>query len=296
MMNTFKTMQVFCRIVELGSFAAVARERQVSAMMISKYMRSLEDSLGISLINRNTRQLYVTELGQDYYQKCKRLLEDLNDLESSMSESRQKISGILKINAPIDFGGLYMVAAIDAFQKKYPDVHVLMTLNNGFVNLRDSQFDLAIVVTDTLDEGVVARRIAQTPLCTYAAPSYLAEYGEPKTIASLKQQRCLHYSDTPHKDAWIFNDDGKSVEIKPQWVFASNNGGVLCQAASLGMGVMRSPALSVRDYLQSGELVEILEPYRVSDLSIYVTYLQRNYYPIKMSCFIDFLVDYFVDE
>lgn len=292
-MDKLKNMQVFCRIVELGTFAAVAREMQVSAMMISKYMRSLENSLGISLINRKTRQLSVTELGQAYYRQCKRILDDLNDLESSISQSGKLVKGLLKINAPIDFGGIYMLPVINAYQQIYSDVNVLMTLDNAFVNLRAGKSDIAIVVTDRLDQGVVARKIAQTSLCTYASPGYLQQYGTPKSIEDLAEHKCLHYLDTPHADAWVFNKAKERLEIRPKWIFASNNGGALCQAASLGMGIIRSPALSVRRYVESGELVEILEDYKLPRLSVYATYLQRNYYPAKITTFIDFLVDSF---
>jgi len=293
--DKLKNMQVFCRIVELGTFAAVAREMGVSAMMVSKYMRSLEHSLGVTLINRKTRQLHVTELGQNYYRQCKQLLADLNDIESSVTQSGEIVKGVLKINAPIDFGGLYMVPVIDAYQKEYPDVNVLMSLNNAFINLRAGKFDISIVVTDKLDQGVVAREIAQTSLCTYAAPSYLKQHGVPKTVEDLEQHKCLHYLDTPHADVWVFHKDNKRFDIRPKWSFASNNGRALCQAASLGMGLIRAPALSVRSYVQSGELVEVLELYKIPKLSVYATYLQRNYYPAKMSTFTDFLVNYFAE-
>ncbi|WP_428354710.1 LysR family transcriptional regulator [Methyloprofundus sp.] len=292
-MDKLKNMQVFCRVVELGTFAAVAREMQVSPMMVSKYMRSLESSLSITLINRKTQKLHVTELGQAYYQQCKQILGDLNDLESSITQSGKMVKGVLKISAPIDFGSIYMLPVINAYQKKYPDVNVLMSLDNAFVNLRSGKSDIAIVVTDKLDQGVVARKIAQTSLCTYASPGYLQQYGTPESIEDLAEHKCLHYLDTPHADAWIFNKAKERVEFRPKWTFASNNGGALCQAASLGMGVIRSPALSVRGFVQSGELVEILEDFKLSSLSVYATYLQRNYYPAKITTFIDFLVDAF---
>jgi len=293
--DKLKNMRVFCRIVELGTFAAVAREMDVSAMMISKYMRSLENALGVTLINRKTRQLHVTELGQSYYRQCKQLLADLNDIESSVTQSGSIVKGVLKINAPIDFGGLYMVPVIDAYQKKYPEVNVLMSLNNAFINLRAGKFDISIVVTDKLDQGVVAREIAQTSLCTYASPGYLKQYGCPETAEDLEQHKCLHYLDTPHADVWVFHKDNKRFDIRPKWLFASNNGRALCQAAALGMGLIRAPALSVRSYVQSGELVEVLESYKIPKLSVYATYLQRNYYPAKMSTFTDFLVNYFAE-
>ncbi|RLA22169.1 MAG: LysR family transcriptional regulator [Gammaproteobacteria bacterium] len=294
-MDKLKNIQVFCRVVELGTFVAVAQEMKVSPMMISKYMRSLEDSLGVSLINRKTRKLYVTELGQRYYQQSRLILDDLNNLENAIIESEGVVKGVLKINVPIDFGGIYMLPVINAYQQQYPDVNVLMTLDNASVDLRSGKFDICIVVTDTLNPDVIARKIAQTSLCTYASPMYIEQYGTPDSVQDLEQHKCLHYIDTPHADAWVFIKDRQRIEIRPEWSFASNNGRVLCQAAALGMGIIRSPALSVRSYVQSGELVEILLDYKLPDLCVYASYLPSNYYPAKITTFIDFLVDYFAE-
>lgn len=295
-MDKFNNMQVFCRIVELGSFAAVARERNLSAMMISKYMAQLEESLGVALLNRTTRQLSLTEAGEAYFYRSKQLLDDVMELDDDIAQLGKHIKGTLKISAPIDFGGLYMVPAIESYQRQHPDVKVLMTLHNNRVNLQDGSFDLSILVTDTLEQWVVAKKIAETKLCTYASPCYLNQYGEPNTIDDLNTHRCLHYIDTPHKDFWIFSVDGQETKIKPQWHFASNNGRALCQAASLGMGITQAPEISVANYLEQGKLIEILTPYRIPSLAIYATYLQRRFLPAKLATFTDFLVSYFAQN
>jgi len=292
-MDKFNNMQVFCRIVELGTFSAVAKELKCSTMMISKYMAQLEASLGVVLLNRTTRSLSLTSAGEAYYNRSRQLLEDLADLEASTAQMGERIKGHIKISAPIDFGGMYMVPVIEQFLHQYPEVKVLMTLDNKPPNLRIGSFDISLLVTDTLDPGVVARKIAETELCTYASPAYLAENGYPQSIEELASHRCLHYVDTPHGDYWLFNVGGEVKKIKVDWLLASNNGRALCQAAALGMGVVRAPKLSVAPYLQSGELVEILRDYHRPALAIYATYLQRRFYPAKLTAFIDFLIRYF---
>lgn len=292
-MDKFNNMQIFCRIVELGSFAAVAREKNLSPMMISKYIAQLEKSLGVSLMNRTTRQLSLTEAGEGYYLRCKQLLEDLSELEEHTTQLGRHVKGTLKIATPIDFGGIHMVAAIEAYHQKYPEVAISMTLDNGRANLSSGRFDIAIRVTDCVELGIVARRITETRLCNYASPGYLQQYGHPSSIDDLIAHRCLHYIDTPHKDNWIFHVDGELRKIKLPWHFASNNGRVLCQAAALGMGVVQAPALSAQTYIESGALVEILDEYSVPNLAVYATYLQRRFLPAKLTTFIDFLTDYF---
>lgn len=295
-MDKLNNMRVFCRIVELGTFAAVAREMNLSAMMISKYMAQLEESLGVALLNRTTRQISLTEAGEIYYYRSKQLMDDFSELDETTSQLGRHVKGTLKISAPIDFGGLYMVPAIDAYQRQYPDVKILMTLHNSHVDLSKGSFDLSILVTDTLDLGIVARKIAVTRLCTYASPAYLAEYGKPEHIDQLSSHRCLHYIDTPHKDYWLFNVGAEEIKIKPSWLFASNNGRALCQAAALGMGITQAPELSAANYVTEGKLIEILQDFRIPSLAIYATYLQRRFLPAKLTTFVDFMVKYFTDN
>ncbi len=292
-MDKFNNMRVFCRIVELGTFSAVAKELKLSTMMISKYIAQLEASLGVVLLHRTTRSLSLTSAGEAYYNRSKQLLEDLADLEASTAQLGERVKGTIKISAPIDFGGMYMVPAIERYLKQYPEVKILMSLDNRPPNLRVGSFDISLLVTDTLDPGVVARKIAETELCTYASPAYLAEKGEPQSIDELSNHQCLHYVDTPHGEFWLFNVDGELKKIKSDWLLASNNGRALCEAAALGMGIVQAPRLSVAPYLQSGELVEILRQYRRPALAIYATYLQRRFYPAKLTTFIDFLLAYF---
>jgi len=292
-MDKFNNMRVFCRIVELGTFSAVAKELKLSTMMISKYIAQLEASLGVVLLHRTTRSLSLTSAGEAYYNRSKQLLEDLADLEASTAQLGERVKGTIKISASIDFGGMYMVPAIERYLKQYPEVKILMSLDNKPPNLRVGSIDISLLVTDTLDPGVVARKIAETELCTYAAPTYLAEKGYPQTIDELSHHQCLHYVDTPHGEFWLFNVDGELKKIKSDWVLASNNGRALCQAAALGMGIVQAPRLSVAPYLQSGELVEILRQYRRPAIAIYATYLQRRFYPAKLTTFIDFLLEYF---
>ncbi len=292
-MDKLNNMQVFCRIVELGTFAAVAREMDLSAMMISKYIAQLEESLGVALLNRTTRKISLTEAGEIYYHRSKQLLDDFSELDESTSQLGRNVKGTLKISASIDFGGLYMVPAIDAYQQLYPEVKIMMILNNSYVNLSEGSIDLAILVTDTLDLGVVARKIAETRLCTYASPDYIRQYGEPRSIEDLKHHHCLYNTDTPHKDYWIFKVDDDEVKVKTTWTFASNNGRALCQGAALGMGITQAPELSVATYLAQGKLVEILPEYRIPSLNVYATYLPRRFMPAKMTTFVDFLIRHF---
>jgi DNA-binding transcriptional LysR family regulator len=292
-MDKFNQLRIFCRIVELGSFAAVAREMKVSAMQVSKVIAQLEKTLGVVLLSRTTRSVNLTEAGHLYYRKGRLILEELEELDESTKQLGESVKGILKLCAPIDFGSIFMVSVIEAYQQRFPDVKISLTLENKHQNLREGLYDISILVTDKLDPGVVARKIYATSLGTYASPEYLAQYGEPQTPKDLVNHRCLHYMDTPHGEYWVFNDKGDMIRCRPDWCFSSNNGRALSQAALLGMGIVRSPELSVADYLRQGRLVEILSEYRLPELSVYATYLQKKFYPGKLTTFVEFMLEYF---
>ena len=292
-MDKFNSMLVFCRIAELGSFVAVAREMNLSAMMISKHVARLEKTLGVSLLNRTTRKVSLTEAGDSYYQRSKQILEDLFELEDRTSELGNTVKGMLRISAPIDFGGMQMVPVIEGYRRLYPDVSILMSLDNGPVNLTNGSFDMVIRVTDMLDPGFVARKITETQLSLYASPDYLHIHGCPKTIDDLKNHNCLHYLDTPHGDYWVFTESGKTRKVRLKWYFASNNGRALGQAAALGMGIVQAPELSVTSFLNDGRLTEIMPEFSPTRLSIYAVYPQRKFIPAKLSTFVNFVIDYF---
>lgn len=292
-MDKLTSMQVYCRVAELSSFVKAANSLNLSATMVSKHVALLEKSLGVCLLNRTTRKVSLTEVGAAYYQRCKQLVADLDELEASASELSQLPRGTLRIHAPIDFGAMHMVPMIKAYQDTYDKVAVKLTLDNRGADLTEGNFDISMRVTDAPDPGLVAVSIATTELCTYASAGYLAIHGEPNSIEALREHRCLHFVDTPHGEHWIFNDSGNLHRFKPVWHFSSNNSIALCEAAALGMGIIRAPNVSVAPYVRKGQLEEILRDYRLPAVQVSVMYLPRRFVPVKISSFVSFAKEYF---
>ncbi len=292
-MDKLKSMGAFCLVTESGSFAAAAERLKLSGPMVSKHIAQLERHLGVCLLNRTTRKVSLTEAGRQFYPRCRQLLNDLTELEELTNQIDHLPKGLLRINAPIDFGMMHMVAAVDQYRKDYADVDIHLVLDNRHVDLVDGIYDIAIRITDEPDIDLVGKIIRTTELCTYASPGYLEQYGEPRSVDALKVHRCLQFLGNPHGESWIFQN-GKSIRsVMPRWCFASNNGSVLCQAAAKGMGIFQAPDITVAPYLHSGALKEILRPYRVPSLPIYAMYLSRRTVPIKIKSFIEFLAGYF---
>ena len=293
MMDKITSMKLFCRVAELGSFSAAARTAHLSTTRVSKHIARLEQSLGVALLNRTTRKVSLTEVGGSYYQRSKQLLDDLQELDSSISQQGGIIEGTLNISAPIDFGGMHMAPAIEAFQQIHPNVAIQLSLENRHIDLADGLFDVVIRITTAPEPGLVAKVIGSTALCTYASPGYIKKYGKPEHIEELQSHRCLHFLDTPHGENWIFQKENTLHRFRPKWRFASNNSRALCEAAVLDMGIIHAPDVSVAPYIKAGALQEILAEFRLPNLHIYATYLQRRFIPRKISSFAQFLAYYF---
>ncbi len=292
-MDKLKSMTSFCCVVELGSFVSAAEKLNLSGPMVSKHIAHLEQILGVCLLNRTTRKVNLTEAGRQYYSRCKQLLNDLSELEESTNQIDHLPKGLLRINAPVDFGIMHMVDAVDAYKKIYPDVDVQLIIENRYVDLNDGVFDIVIRITDEPNIHAIGKIIRTTELCTYASPDYLEKHGEPTTIEALHTHKCLQFLGTPHGEHWIFQMDGVIRDFRTQWSFASNSGGVLCQAGEKSMGIFQAPDITVQPYLNSLALRKILTPYRVPSFPIYAMYLSRRYIPIKIRSFIKYLTGYF---
>jgi DNA-binding transcriptional LysR family regulator len=292
-MDKLKSMNAFCLVSELGSFAAAAERLNLSGPMVSKHVAHLEQRLGVCLLNRTTRKVSLTEAGRVYYPRCKQLLNGLTELEEMTNQIDHLPKGLLRINAPVDFGMMYMVSAVEEYKKLYPNVDIHLILDNRYVDLNDGIYDILIRITDEPDVDVIGKTFRTTEICTYASPDYLEKHGEPLSVDALQEHQCLQFLGTPHGENWIFQN-GKSIRtFIPRWCFASNNGNVLCQAAAKGMGIFQAPDITAAPYVHTGALKEILAPYRVPSLPIYAMYVSRRYVPIKIKSFVEFLTDYF---
>ena len=288
-MDKLKCMTAFCQVAELSSFAGAADRLDLSGPMVSKQVAQLEQYLGLRLLNRTTRKVSLTETGRQYYARCKQLISDLTETEDLARAIEHQPKGLLKINAPIDFGMMHMAAVVGSYKKAFPEVNVQLILDNKYVDLNDGLFDIVIRITDQPDNDAVGKVIQTTELCCYASAGYLDKHGEPRTIKDLQNHHCLQFLGTPQEDDWIFRTENRIQIIQPRWHFASNNGNVLCQAAERGMGVIQVPDITASPYLSSGSLKPVLAPYRVRSLPIYAMYLSRRFQPARIKSFTRFL-------
>ncbi|WP_026304033.1 LysR family transcriptional regulator [Kaistia granuli] len=292
-MDTLTRMKTFVEVVEAGGFSAAARKMGRSKALISKYVRELEDELGARLLNRTTRTLSLTEVGQGYARDAVEILQRIEDLQSSVGDAHAAPRGRLKVSAPRTFGDGELGRAIMEFVVSEPEISLELHLEDRFVDLVDEGFDVAIRISTLTDSSLIARRLASFRIVICASPEVIAQQGVPERPEELTGKPCIIDSNVAYRTNWPFVVDGEkvSVPVKGRVEVDSPNAARLAALAGLGFAVV--PYLVVRDEVESGALVVVLSDFEPASVAIHAVYPHRRHLSGKVRSFIDFLVKWF---
>jgi DNA-binding transcriptional LysR family regulator len=230
-MDKIEAMQAFARVVTLGSYAEAARSLGLTRSAVSKAVMELERILGARLLDRTTRKVSPTEAGRAYYDRCADILASIEEAELQVSRLHEEPRGVLRINAPMSFGALYLGNAIADFMSAYPEVRVELTLNDRFVDPIEEGVDVTVRIAALGDSSLIARRLAPAWRVLAASPRYLERHGEPRTPQDLASHRCLTYGHTTTLQRWRLTHQGEALTIPVASYLASNNGDALRVAA-----------------------------------------------------------------
>ncbi len=291
-MDTLTRMRTFVEVVEAGGFSAAARKMGRSKALISKYVRELEDELGARLLNRTTRTLSLTEVGQTYARDATEILQRIDDLQSSVGDAHAAAKGRLKVSAPRTFGDGELGRAIMEFVMQEPDIQLELHLEDRFVDVVDEGFDVAIRITSLSDSSLIARRLSAFRIVCCASPQVIATYGKPEMPIDLMEMPCI-VDWNVNRGHWPFTVDGERVTIGVKGRVEVNSPNVGRQAALAGLGFLMGPYLVVRDDIDAGRLVPVLEAYETSAIAIHAVYPHRRHLSGKVRAFIDYLVRWF---
>ncbi len=292
-MDVLTSMAIFCRVVEMGSFAAVADERGVSPSSVSKHITALEKRLGTQMLGRTTRQLNPTEAGCEYYNYCTHMLEELAEVEASVSRYQSETSGSLSFSIPVTFGELFILPALWEFHKKYPDMNVDLTISERKVDLVREGIDLDIQIGALADSTMVARRIGRAERVFIASPEYLIKNGEPETPSQLDQFNCVSLSSMPASEEWQYTGPAGVEKVKVSGNLAVNTPAALREAVLAGVGLAVAPVWLVHEQVQQGKLQVILKDFKPVTLDINAVYRKRLYVQQKVVLMVDHLRESF---
>jgi DNA-binding transcriptional LysR family regulator len=293
-LDRMTSLAVFVAAVEEGSLAAAARRFGLSAAMAGKHLSAVESDLNARLLQRTTRRLNLTDVGQTYYRRCKRILEEFDEANREASDAQGSARGLLKIAAPVTFGAMHLGDVVGRYLEAHPKVNVEILLNDHFVDLIEAGVDLAVRIGRLPDSDLVARRLAPCRMVACASPTYLARHGTPRSPEDLRQRSRLAFSAAVSSGDWTFTDaDGRAHVIEEPPRMLANNVQMLLNAAIAGAGIAYGPTFVFGEQLARGELVALLPEYRTSGLAIHAVYPTARHVSLKARRFIDDLAEAF---
>ncbi len=289
-MDRFQEMRAFTTVVEAGSFVRAAELLEVSKTAVSRLVADLEARLGTRLLHRTTRKLSLTPEGEVFLERCRRLLQDLEEAEAELSAHAGEAVGQLRINVPVTFGLLHLAPLWPAFMAMHPKVALDVTLADRVVDLVDEGYDLAVRIARLQTSSLVSRQLTSTRLVLCASPEYLQRHGAPEHPADIARHAVISYTLLSTGDQWEFDGPQGEVSVKVSPRMRTNSGDTCCAPALQHQGIVLQPTFLVSPHLASGALVEILPQYRAMELGVYAVYPSRKHLTPKVRVLIDFLV------
>ena len=290
-MDRLQSMEVFVAVVDLGSFTAAANAFRITPPMVSKHINALEKRLGATLLTRTTRRLHLTEIGQTYYESCKKILSEIEVAESGAAAMSATPKGLLRVSASLWFGSLTLAPLVCDYLEQHPEVNVNLSLTDRYVDIVDEGIDVAIRIGELEDSSLIARKLSMFALSICASPAYLKQAGTPKNPEDLLQHQCLGFTNWRTQSGWrlLQKQIGTSTGLTPR--FESDNGQALRTAALKGIGIIMMPTDLLRQDIEQGTLVEIMQDYVPPPRPIQAVYPRERQSVPKLTSFVDFLVE-----
>jgi DNA-binding transcriptional LysR family regulator len=295
-MDKFSAMKAFVRVVEAGSFTKAADSLGVPKAQVTRLVQSLERELKALLLNRTTRRMTVTADGAAYYERAARVLEDVEELESSMSHAKVSPRGRLRVDTPPQIANLILVPALDDFCTRYPDIEIEIGVSDKPVDLIGENVDCVIRVGEIADQSLVARRIGDMHVISCASPAYLKRYGVPKHPLDLERdghRAITYFSHAGARFNYVLVRGEERCEVNLKSVISVNETGTMLAAGLAGLGIVRTATFMAAPYLAAGTLQRILPEWTTRVWPIYVVYPPNRHVSAKVRVFIDWVVELF---
>jgi LysR family transcriptional regulator for bpeEF and oprC len=285
------SISIFVQVGQSDSFTSAARKLNISASGVSRSISRLEERLGVQLVDRTTRSINLTSDGRIYFERCKQILNDLEEAEDAIIQSRSEPSGRLRVRLPRTFGRSVVIPALGKFIARYPQVTLDVRLVSGVIDAVEQGTDVAMQLGKPRDARLIAWKMWPINYVLCASPDYLRQHGTPDTVADLKRHRCLTYiqAETDSYREWTLSERGKSVHFTPNGVLNIDDVHALLDAAIGGAGIAYLMEFVIRDAVMAGKLKVIMPQYAYAGPTSYVVYPPNRFQTNRVKIFVDFL-------
>jgi DNA-binding transcriptional LysR family regulator len=288
-MDTIRALHLFVRVVELGSFTAAAREAGLSQPALSKAVAGLEQDLGVRLLARTTTSLSPTEEGRRFYARSRQIVEDYQEAVGDVRGSTGRLTGAMRVNAPLGLGELRLNTLALAFLDAHPGIELELILNDRMVDLVEEGVDVAIRLGDVLPPDAVAREIAFSSRVLVATPAYLSKAPKPETPADVAGHEYYWFAGLRPDNILAFTRNGETVKVAVGGRFRVNSSLALRQALLQGGGLGSAPAWLVQDLIETGALVRCLPDWTLPGQPLHLVYPSRRWLPLRVRAFLTFM-------
>jgi DNA-binding transcriptional LysR family regulator len=294
-MDRIADLNLFLRVLDLGSISAAARSLDLSVAVASQRLKRLEGSLGVRLLHRTTRQLRPTPEGIALAEQGRSLVEELEAVTSNLSDTAKGVSGTLRVTLPATFGRQYISPLLPEFMRRHPRLRLHIDLSDQMRDLVGDGLDLAIRIGALKDSDLVATRLASNRRVLCASPEYLRRHGTPKKPEDLAKHECLLMAvSRDASDVWNLQaPDGKQIAVRVQSRLKSNQGEVIRDAALGGLGISLHSTWHVCEDLRAGRLKQVLPDYQLPESGIYAVMPERRFVLPRVRTFVEFLAQQF---
>ena len=292
-MDQLKAMKIFCRVHELGSFSAAARDLAISRSAVSKSIFHLEQYLGIKLLNRSTRQLHFTEAGSEYYREATRLLSAHATLEEQMRRDKSQVKGLIRIGVPGPLIHRKLLPEIADFCTQYPDVSINFKISEHLADLYKDELDLVIRMGPLHDSSLGVIQLAELPFTLAASPDFISKQGEPQSPNDLEDFNCLCFRGSGRGSQWRFKQGNIKKTVNVNGQISADCGITLRDLAINGNGIIYIPKVLIEKELANNSLIPLLEDWEIQAFdtppSIHILYHRDRMMPRRTRSFLDWL-------
>lgn len=298
-MDEFTRIRTFIKVVETGSFSAAARDVS-SISSVARQVKSLEDELGVRLLNRSTRSLSLTDSGRHFYERAVAIAHDLDSTLSQVKSLQEEVKGLLRVSLRVAAATTVVVPALPRLLAQYPELQVDISLNDERPELTANNIDVAMWLGEVHDAGIVARPLSASRRIVCGSPPYFEKNGIPATPQDLRHHNCLLFAAPSYRNRWGFTRGGEQEEVEVRGSMRSENDLALLSSGLADLGVIIVHEWMVRHLLADGRMVRVLTEYSVNprpgDAELYAVYASSRGLSRKVRAFIDFLVETFAAE
>ncbi len=293
-MDRWTEIELFVQVAETGSLSRAAEVLELSNAAASRHLSALEERLGARLVERNTRRLYLTDTGREFYSRARTIVADLRDAESAVNATALNPTGTLRITASLSFSMHHVAPLLREYTTRYPNVQVHLEAANRYLDIIDNNIDVAIRTRESEpDSNITIRRMAETRRLMAASPGYLSRHGTPRTLEDLQHHKLLIYTYANNPNELRFTKAGEQRTITAKGLLESNDGQILRAAALDGMGILVQPTYILYEDIVAGRLVPVLDDWDLPRLNINLAYPSRKHLSAKVRTFIDFMAEHF---